>query len=60
MEEKIGDRVNHQRLADLQEVQPQTISTACPFCMVMISDATRDKEVPIKTKDVAELVADSL
>jgi Fe-S oxidoreductase len=60
MEEKIGERVNHQRLADLQEVQPQTISTACPFCMVMITDASRDKEVAVKTKDVAELVADSL
>lgn len=60
MEEKIGDRVNHQRLGDLQEAEPQTVSTACPFCMVMISDATRDKEVPIQTKDIAELVAESL
>lgn len=60
MEEHIGDRVNHQRLGDLQEVKPQTIGTACPFCMTMISDASRDKEVDVKTKDIAEIVAESL
>ncbi len=60
MEERLGERVNHQRLADLQTVQPQTIASACPFCMTMLRDATRDKHTDIKTKDVAELVAESL
>jgi Fe-S oxidoreductase len=60
MEEHIGDRVNHQRLGDLQEAAPQTIASACPFCMTMITDATRDKHVSIKTKDVAELIAESI
>lgn len=60
MEEHIGDRVNHQRLADLQEAKPNTIGTACPFCMVMITDASRDKEVQVNTKDIAEIVADSI
>jgi len=60
MEEHIGDRVNHQRLQDLQEAQPQTIASACPFCMTMLTDAARDKGVEVHTKDVAELVADSL
>ena len=60
MEEHIGDRVNHMRLDDLQEAKPQPIASACPFCMVMITDASRDKEVQVQTKDLAELVADSL
>jgi Fe-S oxidoreductase len=60
MEEHLGTRVNHKRLEDLQTVQPQTIASACPFCMTMLSDATRDKHVEIKTKDIAELVAESL
>ncbi len=60
MEEHIGDRVNHQRLEDLQEAKPQTVASACPFCMTMITDAARDKEVQVNTKDIAELVADSL
>jgi len=60
MEERLGERVNHKRLDDLQTVQPQTIASACPFCMTMLSDATRDKHSEVKTKDIAELVADSL
>lgn len=60
MEEHIGDRVNHMRLEDLQEAKPQTIASACPFCMTMMTDAARDKEVDIKTKDLAELIAESL
>ncbi|MFO1462260.1 MAG: (Fe-S)-binding protein [bacterium] len=60
MEERLGERVNHKRLDDLMTVQPQTIAAACPFCMTMITDAARDKHIEIKTKDVAEIVADSL
>ncbi len=60
MEERLGSRVNHKRLEDLQTVQPETIASACPFCMTMLTDAARDKHVEIKTKDVAELVAESL
>ena len=60
MEEHLGDRVNHKRLDDLQTVQPQTIAAACPFCMTMITDASRDKHSEVKTMDIAELVAESL
>jgi len=60
MEEHIGTRVNHKRLEDLQTVQPQAIASACPFCKVMITDATKDKEVDIPVKDVAEILAESL
>lgn len=60
MEEHIGDRVNHMRFDDLQETKPQTIASACPFCMTMLTDAARDKGVEMPTKDIAELVADSL
>ncbi len=60
MEEKIGTRVNHKRLEDLQTVQPEVIASACPFCKVMITDATRDKNVETPVKDVAELVAESI
>lgn len=60
MEEHIGDRVNHMRMDDLQEAKPQTIASACPFCMTMLTDAARDKEIEVKTKDIAEIVAESL
>lgn len=60
MEERLGTRVNHKRLEDLQTVQPQSIASACPFCKVMITDATQDKNVEIPVKDVAEILAESL
>jgi len=62
MEERVGKRVNHQRLEDLQTVNPNVIASACPFCITMLKDATRDKGVDeqIQTKDVVELLAESL
>ncbi|MBL7685705.1 MAG: (Fe-S)-binding protein, partial [Deltaproteobacteria bacterium] len=60
MEERLGGRVNHKRLEDLQTVSPQTVASACPFCKVMITDATRDKHVELPVKDVAEIFAETL
>ncbi len=62
MEEKVGTRVNHKRLEDLQTVNPNVVASACPFCITMLKDATRDKGVDeqIQTKDVVELLAESL
>ncbi len=60
MEEHLGERVNHKRLDDLMTVNPQTVASACPFCMTMLTDAARDKHIEVKTKDIAEIVAESL
>lgn len=60
MEEHTGTRVNHKRLEDLQTTKPETIASACPFCKVMITDATKDKQVDIQVKDVAEIFAETL
>ncbi|MBI4196831.1 MAG: (Fe-S)-binding protein [Deltaproteobacteria bacterium] len=62
MEERVGKRVNHQRLEDLQEASPHVIASACPFCITMLRDATRDKhlEEQVQTRDVIELVAEAM
>ena len=62
MEERVGKRVNHQRMEDLQTVDPNVVASACPFCITMLTDAARDKQLEdkIQTKDVVELLADSL
>lgn len=62
MEERVGKRVNHQRLEDLQTANPNVIASACPFCITMLRDATRDKHVDekIQTKDVVELLAEAI
>lgn len=62
MEEHTGTRVNQKRLEDLKTVNPNVIASACPFCITMLNDATRETGVSeqIQTKDVIELLAESL
>jgi len=31
----------------------------CPFCMTMITDGIKEKEVDVKVKDIAEVMLDS-
>lgn len=62
MEETIGQRINVTRVSQALDYQPKLIATACPYCTIMITDgvAHHGKEEEIQTKDIAELVADSL
>jgi Fe-S oxidoreductase len=62
LEEKIGKRVNVERTEQAIATGASTIAVGCPFCMTMITDGTKAKDVEgtVKVKDVAELVADRL
>lgn len=61
MEEKY-DRVNRSRSRQLLETESSTIATACPFCMIMISDGmkTEDPSGKAKVLDIAELVVETM
>ncbi|HLS07316.1 MAG TPA: (Fe-S)-binding protein [Bacillota bacterium] len=58
-EETVGTRVNIARTEQAMAVKPSMISSACPFCLTMLSDGTKAKEVDqdIGTMDVAEILA---
>jgi len=67
MEETIGKRVNHERIDEALELHPDLVSTACPFCMVMLDDAVADKtgrgeleQGQVRVVDVAQILAESL
>ena len=60
MDETIGSRINNTRWEQLEQAGAQTVATACPFCMTMLSDAAADRESPTDVRDVAELVAERL
>ncbi|RYL91019.1 (Fe-S)-binding protein [Sporolactobacillus sp. THM7-4] len=62
MEEKAGKRVNIARTEQALEVHPGIISSACPYCLTMLSDGTKMKGVDeqIQTKDIAEILAESV
>jgi Fe-S oxidoreductase len=62
MEEDTGTRINIARTEQLLETNVTTISTGCPYCLTMISDGTKAKEVDekVQTLDVVEILEKSL
>jgi Fe-S oxidoreductase len=58
MEESEGSRINETRVNEALAVKPQTICTACPYCMTMFEDGLKDVHAEnVVVKDVAEVVA---
>ncbi|WP_438314916.1 (Fe-S)-binding protein [Sporosarcina sp. FA9] len=62
MEEDVGQRVNVARTEQALEVSPGIISSGCPYCLTMLSDGTKAKEVEnsVGTYDIAELLERSI
>jgi hypothetical protein len=66
MEERIGKRINTERIDEALATNPDTVSTACPYCLVMLGDAIAAKkasgEAPesLEIVDVAQLLARSV
>ncbi|MBE2189907.1 MAG: P-type conjugative transfer protein TrbL, partial [Candidatus Kapabacteria bacterium] len=61
LEETKGKRVNIERTEELLETGAKTIAVNCPFCMTMISDGVKAKDVEdVKVKDVSEIILESL
>ncbi len=61
MEEQNHDRVNVKRTLQLIDTKPDTIASACPFCMTMLTDGLKSKslEEKIQQLDVVELLEKS-
>jgi Fe-S oxidoreductase len=66
MEEKIGKRVNVERVDEALALDPDIVSTACPFCLVMLGDAVNTKKQDgsaredVEVVDVAQLLVRSV
>jgi Fe-S oxidoreductase len=61
-EEHGTSRINLERVGQLETVDPETIAVGCPFCMTMLDDAVKSKnlEEQIRVLDLCEMVAQSL
>jgi Fe-S oxidoreductase len=74
MEERIGKRINNERVDEALSLNPDIVSTACPFCLVMLTDSVNGKKAAaesgsatgvkpkesIQVVDVAQLLLDSV
>ncbi|WP_068774723.1 (Fe-S)-binding protein [Paenibacillus sp. FJAT-26967] len=62
MEETAGKRINLARTEQALEVKPTVISSACPYCLTMMEDGVKMKEVEetVKARDIAELLEESV
>ncbi|HVL88714.1 MAG TPA: (Fe-S)-binding protein [Actinomycetota bacterium] len=66
MEETEGKRINHERIDEALETNPDMVSTGCPFCMIMLDDAVKDRaqqgkaSEDLKVYDVAQILAQSV
>jgi Fe-S oxidoreductase len=58
MEEKIGKRVNVARTEQALETRAGIVAASCPFCMTMLTDGVKTKEMQDKVRvmDIAELI----
>ena len=53
-------RVNAARLAEAKSTGATTLAVGCPFCMTMLSDASKADGGSLDVKDVAELVVERM
>ncbi len=59
-EENGTSRVNAARFAEAKTTGAETVAVGCPFCLTMMSDASKADDGGIQVRDVAELVAERL
>ena len=61
MEDEGEERVNRNRLKQIQETGANEVAVSCPFCMIMLEDAKGALGAEnLIVRDVAESVADAL
>ena len=62
MEENIGERVNLHRTDEALSTGADVVSTACPYCLIMLDDAVRarSREDDVKVLDISQIMEASL
>jgi len=56
LEERTGKRINEERIDEALALDPDTISTACPYCMVMLGDAVDAKKAAGQARQSLEVI----
>ena len=56
MEEKIGKRINVERVEEVMATNAETVVAACPFCNTMLNDGVKETASAMAVKDIAEIL----
>jgi Fe-S oxidoreductase/nitrate reductase gamma subunit len=61
LEDEEGGRINEERTREAIGTNADTIASACPFCMTMLTDGIKhfDKTEEVSVKDIAEIVLEN-
>lgn len=62
LEDEEGGRINEERAKEAIETKADTIASACPFCMTMMTDGVKhfNKTEEVAVKDIAEIVLENI
>ena len=62
LEDEEGGKINIERTKEALTTNADTIASACPFCMTMMTDGVKhfEKSETVAVKDIAELVLENL
>lgn len=61
LEDEDGGRINIERTQEALSTKTDTIASACPFCMTMLTDGVKhfEKTEEVSVKDIAEIVLEN-
>jgi Fe-S oxidoreductase/nitrate reductase gamma subunit len=62
LEDVEGGRINEERTKEALQTNADTIGTACPFCMTMMTDGVKafNKSEEVEVKDIAEIILENI
>jgi Fe-S oxidoreductase len=60
MEEKLGTRINQERMREIEGRATQTVGLSCPYCMIMLGNAKEEIGASTAPFDVLELARRSM
>jgi len=56
MEERIGKRINEERMDEAASTGAEAVGVACPYCLIMLDDGARARGEAIEVLDVAQVL----
>ncbi len=61
LEETEGTKINENRTKEALATGADTVASACPFCMTMLTDGVKafDKNEEVEVKDIAEIILEN-